>query len=175
LGLLRQLVPNATTIGALVNPSDAETEAERLDVQAAAKTMGQPIVIFDANSVRDIEAAFETFTRRKVGSIFVGTRNFTLPRRELIIAQAARHATPAIYSQRDFVVDGGLMSYGASTADAYHQAAIYAARILKGEKPGDLPVIQSSKFEFVINLKTAKALGLEFHPQLLATADEVIE
>ena len=175
LELLRQLVPKATTIAMLVNPNSLNTEAERSDVQAAARAIGQQLVILDVSSVRDIEAALATFVERGAGALLVGSGGFLNSHRERIVALAARHAIPTIYAQREAVVAGGLISYGASITDAYRQAGLYAARILKGEKPGDLPVMQASKFEFVINLKTAKTLGLEFHPQLLATADEVIE
>jgi putative tryptophan/tyrosine transport system substrate-binding protein len=175
LDLLRQFVPKTATIGFLVNPNTDETEAERSDVQAAARAVGQPIIMIDASSARDIETAFETFARRKAGAVVVGTGNFTFSRREPIVSQAARYALPAIYTGREAVEAGGLMSYGPSIVDDYRQAGTQAGRILKGEKAGDLPVIQSTKFEFVINLKTAKTLGLEFHPQLLGTADDVIE
>jgi putative ABC transport system substrate-binding protein len=175
LQLLRQLVPKATTIAVLVNPNTTETEAERRDVQAAAQVIGQQLIILDASSDREIETAFATLVRRGAGALLVGTGNFLFSNRERIIALAARHALPANYSQREAVVAGALMSYGPNIADAYRQVGIYAGRILKGEKPADLPVMQASKFEFVINLKTAKALGIEIHPQLLATVDEVIE
>jgi putative ABC transport system substrate-binding protein len=175
LQLLRQLVPKATTIGVLVNPNTTETEDERRDVQAAAQAIGQQLIVLDASSERDIEAAFATFVRRGAGALLVGTGNFTFVHREQIVALAVRHRLPAGHIAREAVVGGALMSYGPSIADAYRHVGIYAGRILKGEKPADLPVMQASKLEFVINLKTARMFGLEFDPQLLAIADAVIE
>jgi len=175
LELLRQVVPRATIIAMLVNPNTPLTEAERRDVQAAAQAIGQQLVIFDVSSERDIETAFATFVQHGAGALLVGTGGFLNSERERIVTLADRYALPTSYSQREGVVAGGLMSYGASIADAYRQAGIYAGRILKGEKPADLPVIQSTKFEFVLNLKTAKTLGLAIPSGVLAIADEVIE
>jgi putative ABC transport system substrate-binding protein len=175
LALLRQLVPKATTIAVLVNPKVINTEAERKDVEAAAQAIGQQLVIFDATSDRDIESAFATFVQRGAGALLVGSGAFMNSHRDQIVALAARYALPASYVWREAVVAGGLMSYAPSITDAYHQAGIYAGRILKGEKPADLPVMQSTKFELVLNLKTAKTLGLDVPAQLLALTDEVIE
>ena len=175
LELLRQLVPRATTIAVLVNPNTPLTEAERKDVQTAAQAIGQQLIIFDISSDRDIETAFAAFVQRGAGALLVGTGGFLNSNRERIAAVANRHALPASYSQREGVVAGGLMSYGPSISDAYRQAGIYSGRILNGEKPADLPVIRSTKFELVLNLKTAKALSLTIPPSLLVAADEVIE
>jgi putative ABC transport system substrate-binding protein len=175
LELLRQLVPKATTIGVLVNPNTDETEAERRDVQAAAQAIGQQLVILDFTSLRDLEAAFATFVQRGAGALLIGSGPVVSSHRERIIALAARHALPASYILREYAEAGGLMSYGTSQIDAYRQAGMYTGRILKGEKPADLPVMQPAKFDLVINLKTAKALGLAIPDKLLALADDVIE
>jgi putative ABC transport system substrate-binding protein len=175
LELLRQAVPRATIIAVLVNPNTPVTEAERTDVQAAAQAFGQQLVIFDVSSERDIETAFATFVQHGARALFVGTGGFLHSKRERIVALADRYALPTSYSQREGVVAGGLMSYGTSITDAYRQVGIYVARILKGERPADLPVIQSTKFEFVLNLRAAKTLGLDVPDKLLALADEVIE
>jgi putative ABC transport system substrate-binding protein len=175
LDLLRQLVPNAGTIAMLVYPGTPDTEAERREVQAAAQAIGQQLIIFDVKSDRDVEAAFATATQRGTGALLVGAGAFTNSHRKRLIAMAARHAIPAMYSLREFVTDGGLISYAPSITDAYRQAGIYTGRILKGEKPADLPVMQSTSLELVINLKTARTLGLTIPDKLLAIADEVIE
>jgi putative ABC transport system substrate-binding protein len=175
LDLLRQLVPNAGTIAMLVNPGTPDTEVERREVQAAAQTIGQRLIILDVKSDRDIEVAFTTATQGGAAAVLVGTGAFTNSHRERLIAMAARHAIPAMYSLREYVTDGGLISYAASITDAYRQAGLYTGRILKGEKPADLPVIQSTRLELVINLKTARALGLTIPDKLLAIADEVTE
>jgi putative ABC transport system substrate-binding protein len=175
LELLRQLVPKATTIAMLVRPNTTETEAERIDVQNAAQALGQELVLFDVTSGRDIEAAFATLVERRAGGLLVGTGPFLTSNRERVVALAARHGVPAIYPLREFASAGGVMSYGTSISDAYRQSGVYAGRILKGEKPADLPVIQSTKFELVLNLQTAKALGIDVPDKLLALADEVIE
>jgi putative tryptophan/tyrosine transport system substrate-binding protein len=175
LDLLRQLVPKVTTIAMLVYPDTADTEAERRVVQAAALAIGQQLIVLDVSNDRDIENAFATFVHRGAGALLVGTGAFLNSHRESIVALAARHALPTSYAQREPAVTGGLMSYGASIADAYRHVGSYAGRILKGEKPADLPVTRATKFELVLNLRTAKALGLDVPPMLLAIADEVIE
>jgi putative ABC transport system substrate-binding protein len=175
LELLRQLVPGATAIAMLAMPNTPNTDAERRDVEAAAQALGQQLLVLNANDDRDIDAAFSTFAERRVGALLVGSGTLFVAKRNRVVGLAARHALPASYHLREYVLAGGLMSYGASISDAYRQVGSYAGRILKGEKPGDLPVMRSTKFEFVINLNTAKALALKIPPTLLATADEVIE
>jgi putative ABC transport system substrate-binding protein len=176
LELLLQLVPKATSIAVLVNPNTIETEAERRDVQAAAPAIGRQLIVLDVSSDRDIELAFATFAHRGADALLIGSGGFlNSSKRERLVALAARHRLPTVYAVREAVESGGLMSYGPSVTDAYRQVGVYTGRLLKGEKPADLPVMQSTKFEFVLNLKTAKALGLEVPPTLLALADEVIE
>ena len=175
LGLLRELRPGAARIAMLVDPKFPTTGRFVSSAQAAASAMGQQIDVLYVGSDREIETTFTTLAQRGAGALLWGTGEFMLSQRELVVALAARYRIPAIYLLRDYVAAGGLMSYAASIDNAYRQAGIYAGRILKGEKPGDLPVMLPTKFELVINVKTAKALGLEIPDRLLALADEVIE
>ena len=175
LGLLRELRPGAVRIAMLADPNWPLTEPFVSQVRAAASTMGQQIEVLYVSSGREIETAFTTLAQRGAGALQVGVGTFLGSQRDQIVALAARHRIPAIYVLRDYVAAGGLMTYGASTTDAYRQAGSYAGRILKDEKPGDLPVVLPTKFELVINLKTARALGLQIPDKLLALADEVIE
>jgi len=176
LELLDQLVSKATLIAAMgENPISPDTEAERRDLLAAAQAMGKQLIVLDVSSDLEIETAFTTFIQRGAGALHVGTGAFMNSHRELIVALAARHRVPAIYNWREAVVAGGLMSYAPSITDAYRQAGIYAGRILKGEKPAELPIQLPTKFELVINLKTAKELRIQISDKLLALADEVIE
>jgi putative ABC transport system substrate-binding protein len=176
LGLLRELVPQATRIGALVNPKNAETaEAVTKDVMAAGSAIGAQIEVIYASDSQEIEAAFVTFVRKRVDALIVGTDSFFYSRRLQLATLATRHAIPAVYTVREYPEAGGLMSYGTSVKEVFQQLGAYAGRILKGERPADLPVVQMNKFEFVINLPTARALGLSVSPSLLARADEVIE
>jgi putative ABC transport system substrate-binding protein len=176
LGLLRELVPQATRIAALVNPKNAETaEAVTRDVTVAASAIGAKIEVVYASDSQGIEAAFVTFVRNRADALLIGTDPFFYSRRLQLATLATRHAIPAVYTVREYPEAGGLMSYGTSVKEVYQQLGVYAGRILKGEKPADLPVVQMNKFEFVINLPTARALGLSVPPSLLARADEVIE
>jgi putative ABC transport system substrate-binding protein len=175
LEMLRQLVPTAGTMAMLVGTDTLEARIERRDVELAAQALGQQLIIAPVSSEGEFDGAFTSIVGRGAKALLVGTGPLLTSNRERLVALAARHAIPAIYALREFVELGGLTSYGASIVDAYRQAGIYAGRVLKGEKPADLPVMQSTKFELVLNLKTAKALGLEVPPTLLALADEVIE
>jgi len=175
LGLLRELLPTAARIGLLVNPANANVEGVTKDVEAAASAIGVQIDVVGASDSREIEAAFATLVRNKAAALVVGADSFFFNRRLQLAILAARHAIPAVYFNREFAEAGGLMSYGTSLTEVYHQLGVYTGRILKGSKPADLPVVQSTKFEFVINLLSARALGLEIPPVLLARADEVIE
>jgi ABC-type uncharacterized transport system substrate-binding protein len=175
LELLHEIVPSATIIVELVNPSNPNVEAQSRDLQAAARTVGREILAVSARSESDIEAAFARLVERQAGALLVNTDAFFFSRRDQLIALAKRYAIPAIFDRREFAEAGGLMSYGGSVTDVYRLAGIYTGRILKGEKPADLPVQQSTKVELILNLKTANALGLTFPLSLLGRADEVIE
>jgi putative tryptophan/tyrosine transport system substrate-binding protein len=174
LDLLARLAPTGA-IAALVNPTSPSAEPDTKEVQAAAQTLGRGLIILKASSEKEIESAFAIMLRQRVSALIVGADPFFAERRQLLVSLAARYALPAIYDFRETVVAGGLMSYGTSLVDAYRQVGIYAAKILKGANPNDLPVQQAVKIEFIINLNTAKALGLALPPSLLALADEAIE
>ena len=175
LELLRELVPTATVIGFLVNPNNPAEEPEAKDVEVAARALGVRLQVLNTTSERDIDAAFATLLERRAGALVVGSDPLFFRFSDKLIELAARHAMPAIYIVREFPEAGGLMSYGSRQNDAYHQAGIYVGKILQGAKPADLPVMQPTKFELVINMKTAKALGLTVPLHLQQIADEVIE
>jgi putative ABC transport system substrate-binding protein len=175
LGLLLELVPNAAVVALLVNPKLPETVRNQSEAHEAARTLGRQLLILNASAPSDIDAAFATMRERRAAALLVAGDPFLSSRQQQIVALAARDAIPAMYPNREFVDEGGLMGYGNDTPDAYRRVGVYVGRILNGASPADLPVDQATKFEFVINLKAAKALGLEVPPGLSARADEVIE
>jgi putative tryptophan/tyrosine transport system substrate-binding protein len=175
LELLHELIPQATVISVLVNPNFPGTAFQLRDVQEAARTLGHPMHVLNASTGSEINTAFATIAQRRTDALLVAGDPFFLSRLSQFITLAARHAVPTIYPQREYVAGGGLISYGTSVTDAYRQVGVYVGRILNGAKPTDLPVVRATKFELVINLQTAKLLGLEVPPILLARADEVIE
>ena len=175
LEILREMVPGATHVAVLVNPTNPSMETTVRDVEAAARATGLQVQVFNASTSREIDAAFARFGRERPDAVFVGLDTFFNSRRAQLVNLASRHALPAIFPTRDIAEIGGLMSYGANILDAFRQVGIYTGRILKGAKPAELPVVQASKFELVINNQTARMLGLTVPPTLLATADEVIE
>jgi len=175
LGLLHDLLPNAAAVAICLNPSNQNSESQAADLQAAARALGLRTEVVTPGNEREIEAAFSTLAQQRVGALIVGSDPFFFARRDQFIALAARYTIPTLYTLRAYVADGGLISYGTDISDAYRQAGVYVGRILKGAKPGDLPVVQSTRFELVINLKTARTLGLTIPPGVLAITDEVIE
>ena len=175
LEILREMVPGATHVAVLVNPTNPSMETTVRDVEAAARATGLQVQVFNASTSREIDAAFARFGRERPDAVFVSLDTFFNSRRAQLVNLASRHALPAIFPTRDIAEIGGLMSYGANILDAFRQVGIYTGRILKGAKPAELPVVQASKFELVINNQTARMLGLTVPPTLLATADEVIE
>jgi putative ABC transport system substrate-binding protein len=175
LGLLREMVPTATLIAVLLNPANPSVDSQLNDVQEAARSVGQQLHILYASSEHEIDAAFAIGTQLPARAMLVGADAVFATWRDHLIALAARYAIPAIFELREFAAAGGLMSYGPSLSDAYRLVGLYTGQILKGAKPADLPVLQSTKFEFVINVKTTKSLGLTIPPDVLSIADEVIE
>ena len=175
MGLLDELVPKSSAIALLVNPNFPSSAASVDEVQAAARAIGRQILLLKASNPAEIDAAFAKLDKGRVGAVIVGADPFFYSERNRFVELAARYTIPAVYEQREFVTAGGLMSYGTNIADSYRQMGVYAGKILRGAKPDDLPVVQLTKFELVINLKTAKALGLTVQPKLIALADEVIE
>jgi putative ABC transport system substrate-binding protein len=174
-GLLHDVAPNAALTAVLVNPKNPNIPDRSREIETAARTLGKRIRFMHASTPKEIEQAFRVIGDLHADALFVGADPFLNTSRDTIVSLAARHRIPAIYEQRDFAMAGGLMSYGTDFLDSYRQAGIYVGRILKGEKPGDLPIVQATKFEFVINLNTAKALGIEIPSGISAQADEIIE
>ena len=175
LEVAHELVPGASLFACLVNPNNPITESVTRDLQAAADTLGRKLLVVGASTGHELDAAFANAAQQRAGAILLEGDGFLFGERNRIVALAAHHAVPAIYSQREYVMAGGLMSYGSNIADAYRNAGMYSGKILKGAEPADLPVQQATKVELIINLKTAKALGLQIPDRLLALADEVIE
>jgi putative ABC transport system substrate-binding protein len=175
LELIRELVPSTTVIGFLTNPTSVISEVDVADMQAAARGVGQDLHILKASTPDDIDAAFETMRQRQIGTLIVSGDTLLVSRRSQLAVLAARHGIATSFPSRDYVVAGGLMSYGDNRLESMRQTGVYTGRILKGEKPADLPVLQPTKFEFVINLRTAKVLGITFPPSFHLRADEVIE
>jgi putative ABC transport system substrate-binding protein len=176
LGLLHELVPKAVRVAVLLNPATGEyAETTLREVQEAARILGLQIEVLNATTIGDIDAAFATFARERPDALFVGADALFTGRRVQLANLAARDRIPTAYADREFVVVGGLMSYGSDLADVFRRVGVYTGSILKGAKPADLPVVQSTKFEFIINLQTAKLLGIEVPPTLLAIVDEVIQ
>jgi putative ABC transport system substrate-binding protein len=175
LQLLHELIPTATIIGALLNPTNPTAETQSKDLQAAARTLGVQLHILYASTEREVDAVFALLAQQQTGALLVQSEPFFNSKREQIVALAARYRVPASYDFREYATAGGLMSYGASFADSYRQAGLYVGKILKGAKPSELPIMQPTKFEFVLNLKTAKTLGLTVPLIMQMTADEVIE
>ena len=175
MSLLREIIPKPGVIAFVVNQNSTSTPTQLQEMKEAAQAIAQPLLILNAANESEIDEAFATMSREKVAAVVFGAHVFYQVVADRLIALAARHRIPALYEWREFVVAGGLMSYNANRAESGRQVGVYAAQILKGAKPGDLPVVQSSSFEFVLNLRTARALDLAVPPMLLARADEVIE
>jgi putative ABC transport system substrate-binding protein len=175
LQLLIEMVPSASTLAFLVNPNNPTTPGRITEMESTARAIGRQLMVFKASGEGDIDAAFSTLSRQRVGAVLVAGDALFTSRREQLVGLAARYSVPASYNQREYAVDGGLMSYGADLKEVYYQGGLYVGRILKGEKPADLPVLQPTKVEFVINQKTARSLGLTIPLPLLGRADEVIE
>jgi putative ABC transport system substrate-binding protein len=175
LELLHEMLPKAPVIGMLVNPNFPDTEIQLKEVQEAAHLLALQLHVVKASSEREFDAAFANLAQQRTGALLVGNDPFFNARRDQIVGLAARYALPTIYDRREYAAAGGLMSYGTSFIEAWRQVGIYAGRVLKGEKPADLPIVQPTKYELVINLKTAKALGLEPSPTFLLRADELLE